>query len=69
VYADNIFVWTISLMFSLISPLVLPFSFVYFFASLVVYKRQLLFVYEPEFDSGGVFWPKVRTLLPPSPLS
>ena len=24
-----------------------------------MYKRQLLFVYEPEFESGGIFWPKV----------
>jgi hypothetical protein len=25
----------------------------------VVFQRQLLFVYEPEFESGGLLWPKI----------
>ena len=58
VYADNCFVFTIAMTFALVAPLILPFALAFFFGALVVYKRQLLFVYEPEFESAGTFWPK-----------
>jgi hypothetical protein len=38
--------------------LILPFALAFFVGAWVVYKRQLLFVYEPEFESGGTFFPK-----------
>ena len=44
--------------FALVAPLILPFALAFFFGALVVYKRQLLYVYEPEFESAGTFWPK-----------
>jgi hypothetical protein len=44
--------------FALVAPLILPFALAFFFGALVVYKRMLLFVYEPEFESAGTFWPK-----------
>lgn len=58
VYADNAFVFTITMTFALVAPLILPFALAFFFGALVVYKRMLLFVYEPEFESAGTFWPK-----------
>lgn len=47
VYADNLFVFTITLTFALVAPLLMPVSFLFFFGAFVVYKRQILFVYEP----------------------
>lgn len=61
IYADNLFVFSITMTFCLVAPLILPVSFLFFFGALVVYKRQLLFVYENEFESGGAFWPRVYT--------
>ncbi len=58
VYADNLFVFTITMTFALVAPLILPFALAFFVGAWVVYKRQLLFVYEPEFESGGTFFPK-----------
>ena len=34
----------------------LPFCLAYFGISYIVYKYQLLYVYEPSFESGGFFW-------------
>lgn len=58
VYADNLFVFTICMGFALVAPLILPFALAFFAGALVVYKRMILFVYEPEFESAGTFWPK-----------
>ena len=44
--------------FALVAPLILPFALAFFVGAAVVYKRMLLFVYEPEFESCGTFWPK-----------
>ena len=58
IYADNLFVFTITMTFALVAPLILPFALAFFVGAAVVYKRMLLFVYEPEFESCGTFWPK-----------
>ena len=38
--------------------LILPFALAFFLGAYIAYKRQLLFVYEPEFESGGTFFAK-----------
>ncbi len=58
IYADNLFVFTITMTFALVAPLILPFALAFFVGAAVVYKRMILFVYEPEFESYGTFWPK-----------
>ena len=34
-------------------------SMVFFGMGYLVYKHQLLFVYLPIYESGGLFWPKI----------
>ena len=58
VYADNLFVFTITMTFALVAPFILPFALAFFVGAWVVYKRLLLFVYEPEFESGGPSSPR-----------
>lgn len=38
--------------------LILPFALAFFLGAYIAYKRQILFVYEPEFESGGTFFAK-----------
>ncbi|XP_039027124.1 CSC1-like protein RXW8 isoform X2 [Hibiscus syriacus] len=45
---------------SIMAPLILPFLLVYFFLSFLVYRNQILNVYVPEYESGGLFWPIVH---------
>ncbi|KAF0694853.1 Aste57867_14293 [Aphanomyces stellatus] len=46
----------LTLTFCPMSPVLCYFSLAYFLASDVVYRRQLLFVYNPAIDSTGLFW-------------
>ena len=43
--------------YAVISPVVLPFGCVYFTAALLVYKKQILYVYTPMYESGGIMFP------------
>ncbi|KAF9591508.1 hypothetical protein IFM89_004562 [Coptis chinensis] len=43
-----------------LAPLILPFVLAYFCLGYVVYRNQLINVYEPKFDTGGKFWPIVH---------
>jgi Calcium-dependent channel, 7TM region, putative phosphate len=38
---------------------ILPFGLVYFLVALVVYKKQILYVYSPIYESGGAIFPLV----------
>jgi hypothetical protein len=51
--------------YSCISPIILPVGAVYFTMALLVYKFQVLYVYTPEYESGGELFPCVlhRTLV------
>ena len=50
--------------FILRSPVILPFGLIYFLGALTVYKKQVLYVYSPVFESGGAMFPTAlqRTL-------
>jgi hypothetical protein len=39
------------------SPLVAPFSFLYFLISTPMLRRNVIFMYRPRFDGGGIRWP------------
>ncbi|GMJ02548.1 hypothetical protein like AT1G10090 [Hibiscus trionum] len=45
---------------SIMAPLILPFLLVYFFLAFLVYRNQILNVYVPKYESGGLFWPIVH---------
>jgi hypothetical protein len=44
--------------FSAIAPLLSYFAGFFLFVADIVYRRQVLFVYDPSTQSSGVFWPK-----------
>jgi hypothetical protein len=52
-------VFMIAMAYATIAPIILPFAFIYFAFGYVVYYNQLMYVFIPEFESGGEFWPVV----------
>ena len=44
--------------YSVIAPLILLFGSLFFCMATIVYKRQLLWCYEPEISARGEFWPQ-----------
>ncbi|GAA0150218.1 hypothetical protein LIER_09208 [Lithospermum erythrorhizon] len=45
---------------SIFAPLILPLLLVYFFLAYLVYRNQILNVYETKYQSGGLYWPIVH---------
>lgn len=43
--------------YAVISPIILPFGLIYFLGALTVYKKQILYVYSPVYESGGAMFP------------
>mmetsp|Transcript_15301 Transcript_15301/g.24890 ORF Transcript_15301/g.24890 Transcript_15301/m.24890 type:complete len:879 (-) Transcript_15301:772-3408(-) len=56
VCAQWMLVFTIGVTYSVMSPLVLVFSGLYFGGALLVYRNQLLYVYVKNYESGGRLW-------------
>jgi hypothetical protein len=52
-------VFMIAMAYATIAPIILPFAFVYFAFGYVVYYNQVMYVFVPDFESGGLFWPVV----------
>ncbi|KDQ10670.1 hypothetical protein BOTBODRAFT_35986 [Botryobasidium botryosum FD-172 SS1] len=57
VYPQAILVFVITLIYSIIQPLILIFGAVYFGVAYVVYKYKLLFVFYKPYESRGQAWP------------
>ncbi|KAH9576159.1 hypothetical protein CY35_01G147600 [Sphagnum magellanicum] len=51
----------LGLVYSIVNPLLLPFLLIYFILGYIVFRNQVLFVYEPAYETGGQFWPEVHT--------
>ncbi|GAA0152779.1 hypothetical protein LIER_11174 [Lithospermum erythrorhizon] len=45
---------------SVFAPLIVPFLLVYFFLANLVYRNQILNVYEQKYNTGGLYWPIVH---------
>lgn len=43
----------------MVNPFILVVGIPYFFSCQLTYKHQMLFVYEPLYETGGVFFPKI----------
>ena len=43
--------------YAIMAPIILPFGMIYFAGALIVYKKQLLYVYSPVYESGGAMFP------------
>jgi len=63
VYPQAILVFVITLLYSVIQPLILIFGAVYFGMAYVVYKYKLLFVFYKPYESQGQAWPITFTRL------
>jgi len=64
-YPTQLLVIMIAFAYACISPIILPVTAAYFLGALVVYKKQVLYVYSPTYESGGRLFPIVcdRTLV------
>ncbi|GAQ91055.1 early-responsive to dehydration stress-related protein [Klebsormidium nitens] len=51
----------IGLVYSCVSPLLLPFIFIHFGLGYVVYRNQIINVYERAYESNGRFWPYIHS--------
>ncbi|WWD22163.1 hypothetical protein CI109_106652 [Kwoniella shandongensis] len=56
VYPQALLVFTITLVYSVMSPLILIFGAIYFGVAYLVYKYKLLFVYFKPYESNGEAW-------------
>lgn len=59
IYAQDMLLFIVSATFSCIAPLILGGSLAYFAGAALVYKHQTLYVYEPVYETGGKWWPKM----------
>lgn len=57
----DLLVMTLGICYAVIAPMILPFTALYFFFGLLVYKNQALKVYVAAHESAGRFWPDVST--------
>lgn len=58
-YTTQLFLFTITLMFATIAPIIMPFAIINFSLSLLVYKYQIIYVYKTKIETGGRMWPVV----------
>eukprot|EP01025_Chloroclados_australasicus_P060634 TRINITY_DN7799_c1_g4_i1.p1 TRINITY_DN7799_c1_g4~~TRINITY_DN7799_c1_g4_i1.p1 ORF type:complete len:584 (+),score=30.17 TRINITY_DN7799_c1_g4_i1:939-2690(+) len=52
-------IFIIGMAYAVVSPLILPFTFMYFTISWFVWRYQILYVYVRSYESGGKMWPGV----------
>ncbi|RXH67995.1 hypothetical protein DVH24_028142 [Malus domestica] len=50
----------LGLVYAVVSPIPLPFIIVFFALAYVVYRHQIINVYNQEYESGAAFWPDVH---------
>ncbi|GAA6009728.1 hypothetical protein JCM10207_004170 [Rhodosporidiobolus poonsookiae] len=57
VYPQALLIWTIGLTYSIITPLILPFSALYFGLTYLAFKYRFLNVFYRPYESRGQAWP------------
>eukprot|EP00258_Populus_trichocarpa_P034381 XP_024450400.1 CSC1-like protein At3g21620 [Populus trichocarpa] len=50
----------LGLVYAVVSPILLPFIIVFFALAFVVYRHQIINVYNQEYESAAAFWPDVH---------
>nr|GMC70600.1 CSC1-like protein At3g21620 [Ipomoea batatas] len=50
----------LGLVYAVVSPILLPFIIVFFTLAYVVYRHQIINVYNQEYESAAAFWPDVH---------
>lgn len=59
IYAQDALLVVLCATYACIAPLILAGGLCYFWGASFVYKHQLLYVYEPIYETGGRWWPKL----------
>ncbi|GKB96221.1 calcium permeable stress-gated cation channel 1-like protein [Tanacetum coccineum] len=54
------FYFLIGLIYAVVTPLLIPFILVFFALAYVVYRHQIINVYNQEYESSAAFWPDVH---------
>ncbi|KAJ0018241.1 hypothetical protein Pint_09804 [Pistacia integerrima] len=54
------FYFLLGLVYATVTPLLLPFIIVFFALAYVVFRHQIINVYNQEYESGAAFWPDVH---------
>ena len=57
--AQDLLVVVIMMAYAVMAPVILIPGILFFAGGAVVYRHQLLYVYEPIFESGGLLWPRI----------
>ncbi|XP_019162945.1 PREDICTED: CSC1-like protein At4g02900 [Ipomoea nil] len=50
----------LGLVYSVVTPILLPFIIVFFAFAYMVFRHQIINVYDQKYESGGAFWPDVH---------
>jgi hypothetical protein len=58
-FPTQLLVIIICFTYACICPIILPVGAIFFGMALMVYKKQLLYVYTPVYESGGALFPDV----------
>jgi hypothetical protein len=59
IYAQDILLVVVCFTYACIAPLILLAGLCYFGGAAYIYKHQMLYVYEPIYETGGKWWPKM----------
>eukprot|EP01018_Ginkgo_biloba_P029931 Gb_08556 [translate_table: standard] len=58
---NDLLIITITLCYSIIAPVILPFAILYFAVGWIVLRNQALKVYVPSYESNGRMWPHIHS--------
>ena len=59
IYAQDTLLVVVCATYACIAPLILVAGVCYFAGAAYIYKHQMLYVYEPIYETGGKWWPKI----------
>ncbi|XP_072963566.1 CSC1-like protein At1g32090 [Typha angustifolia] len=51
----------LGLVYAVVTPILLPFILIFFALAFLVYRHQIINVYNQEYESAGAFWPHVHS--------
>uniref|UniRef100_A0A6V7QYU8 CSC1-like protein n=1 Tax=Ananas comosus var. bracteatus TaxID=296719 RepID=A0A6V7QYU8_ANACO len=51
----------LGLVYAVVTPILLPFILIFFAFAFLVYRHQIINVYNQEYESAGAFWPHVHS--------
>ncbi|CAB4436024.1 unnamed protein product [Rhizophagus irregularis] len=58
-YNTHLFFFTLGILYSVIAPLILVFCYLYYVLAYLVYRYQLMYVFNTKIETGGVYWKAV----------